>query len=73
MTTSVFTDWVRPWYPAGLAGHIYPSYPDLLLLVPEPSEGPGWLDPRQGEVCEACLYMHDPKIYAELFPEDEEA
>lgn len=48
-------DWVRPWFPAGLVGHLDADCPELLRWVSEPAEGPGWLDPHSGEVCRTCV------------------
>ena len=52
---TVFTDWIRPWYPGGKVGHTRPDCPDLLRVVPNPVEGTGWLDPNLGKVCDPCL------------------
>jgi hypothetical protein len=48
-------DWQRPWYPAGLVGHIYADCERLLRVVPEPREGCGWLNPLDRHVCGDCL------------------
>ncbi|WP_240777732.1 hypothetical protein [Nonomuraea basaltis] len=48
-------DWIRPWYPAGHLGHLYPDCEDLLRWGSEPQEGAGWLGPRNGDVCRSCL------------------
>lgn len=73
---SAVAEWIRPWFPAGLVGHIYRDCPDLLKWTSEPVEGSGWLDPRAdaenrktGNVvstCPGCLARHDPKLAAEL-------
>ncbi|MET8864645.1 hypothetical protein ABZW11_17045 [Nonomuraea sp. NPDC004580] len=60
MTTSTINDWIRPWYPAGLVGHADINCPRLRDQIPNPVEGPGWLDPyaepRQGtRVCLECV------------------
>lgn len=47
--------WIRPWYPAGTVGHLYPDCEHLLAVESEPREGAGWLDPRQGDVCGPCV------------------
>ncbi|MBO4273117.1 hypothetical protein [Microbispora triticiradicis] len=46
---------IRPWYPAGKTAHTRADCPELLRTVPQPQEGPGWLDPRQGPVCGTCM------------------
>ncbi|MFB4276072.1 hypothetical protein ACBJ59_12310 [Nonomuraea sp. MTCD27] len=70
--------WIRPWFPAGLVGHIYRDCARLLKWVSEPVEGPGWLDPRADSearsrgyftntrTCPDCLTRYDPKLAAEL-------
>ena len=65
--TSVFTDWVRPWYPGvvdaysgRIEGHLFPDCEDLLRVQPDPQEGAGWLDPDAGDVCTTCL-NRDPE------------
>lgn len=50
--------WIRPWYPAGLEGHIYPDCQVLLEVVSDPVEGSGWLDPAKGGVCGVCAVRH---------------
>lgn len=72
---SVVAEWIRPWFPAGLVGHIYRDCPDLLKWTSEPVEGSGWLHPRAdralgsyyvSSTCPGCLARHDPKLAAEL-------
>ena len=72
---SAVAEWIRPWFPAGLVGHIYRDCPRLLKWVSEPVEGAGWLDPRADAAsaryqpnytCSDCLTRHDPKLAAEL-------
>lgn len=59
MSTSSDTNrWIRPWYPAGLIGHIYDDCSELLYWESEPKEGPGWLDPDGEKVCEDCRTRH---------------
>lgn len=85
MTVSTITDWIRPWYPGGedaaagrfagrpvLIGHIYPDCEELLRVESSPREGSGWLDPHQPGTCQECLYRHDPKLYAEIFGDEED-
>jgi hypothetical protein len=57
---SRIADWIRPWYPAGLVGHVDAECPRLLKHVPEPVEGSGWLDPyaepvQGARVCPECV------------------
>lgn len=54
-TAAPFSDWIRPWYPAGAIGHTRPDCPTLLAIQPTPAEGSGWLVPRRGQVCDPCL------------------
>lgn len=54
-TAGAFTDWIRPWYPAGAVGHALADCPTLLRVEPEPRAGAGWLNPHRGQVCDTCL------------------
>jgi hypothetical protein len=54
-TITRVANWIRPWYPAGRVGHLYPDCPHLLRIEPDPAEGAGWLDPHQRNVCDPCL------------------
>lgn len=76
--------WIRPWYPGGedvgagrfgqapvFIGHVYANCEALLDVDADPREGAGWLDPHQPGTCQACLYRHDPKLYADIFGDDE--
>lgn len=53
-TAPAWLNWVHPWYPAGLVGHIYDDCPELLHWEPAPKQGAGWLDPAGDNVCEEC-------------------
>ena len=72
---SAVAEWIRPWFPAGLVGHIYRDCPALLKWTSDPVEGSGWLHPRAdgalgsryvSSTCSACLHLYDPKLAAEL-------
>ena len=68
---------IRPWYPGRVSGgvftgHLSPDCEDLLRDRPEPQEGAGWLDPRDGNTCKGCIHDHDPKLYAAIFGDDED-
>ena len=52
---SAVAGWIRPWFPAGWEGHVAADCPVVLKKVPEPVEGPGWLDPDQGIRCAICM------------------
>ncbi|MBF8187355.1 hypothetical protein ITP53_16765 [Nonomuraea sp. K274] len=52
---SAVAGWIRPWYPAGLVGHISRDCPELLKHVSEPVDGSGWLDPDQAVRCATCM------------------
>lgn len=51
MTTAFPIGLIRPWYRAGLTGHVDPACSELLRWEVEAVEGSGWLDPYRGAVC----------------------
>lgn len=71
--------WVRPWFPGALVhnlpvfeGHISPKCERLMESRPDPVEGAGWLDTRDGACCSECLYAYDPKLHATLHADEYE-
>lgn len=63
--------WIRPWYPCGTVGHLFPDCLDLLAWDADPQPGAGWLDPHIGEVCQPCVERHSEALAEEIFPQPE--
>lgn len=66
------TDWIRPWWPGRDGDHIRRDCPLLNAETDNPTEGAGWLDPKQADqLCPTCFAWDATctKCYASLAEE----